>query len=245
MIFKSNIEGPNLRPYFKLLDPPMTMQHHDVPSDPDFVDPPAGFWTDDEAAILYTVAKQVGGTWVDIGARFGWTAAHMLEAGCHVILVEPEYRAQQKFLNRAADNLAKFRGMEFSAWEWWPAMCESREWFRLGALPGEEPKLYDGFVIDGNHNDPEPLNDAKGALEHLKPEGVILFHDFIGDPVQNAVTFLMDQGFKAKVYWTPNLVAVCWRGRFVPPHHVGDPAIDWVPHIKAMEKNFNFQRLER
>jgi hypothetical protein len=73
-----NLTAPDLSSHFRLRNPPMQHCGHDEPSDPDFL-PNCGFWTHDEAALLYTIANSVPrGTWVDIGARLGWTAAHVL-----------------------------------------------------------------------------------------------------------------------------------------------------------------------
>lgn len=72
---------------------------------------------------------------------------------------------------------------------------------------------------------PIPLQDAQGAHQHLTDNGVIVFHDFIGTPVQQAVAWLIQQGYKYRIYTTPQMVAWCWRGNFEPPEHVPDPAI--------------------
>lgn len=99
---------------------------------------------------------------------------------------------------------------------------------------------YKGVCIDGDHEPGKPLEDAQNAARHLADTGVIIFHDFIGAPVREAVTWLMDQSFKARVYWTPHLVACCWRGDFIPPDHEGDPRIDWTAHRAEMSRDFDF-----
>lgn len=231
MRYRSNLAAPDLRPYFNLLDTPMQHMGHDEPSDPDFL-PNCGFWTDDEAAILYSVAKAVpNGTWADIGARLGWTAAHVAEAGHVVMLVDPEFR-QPAFLGRIAKNVQK----------WNPKMslfdAESSEYFKEG-------HLSDGFVIDGDHDSPHPLNDTRGALAHSKPDCIIMFHDVWGEPVRDGVRFLLGNGFRCRIYWTPNCVACCWRGYegFSPPDHVPDPAIDWRTETRKWT-DFDLSRCE-
>jgi len=167
MIYQSNLRAPDLRPYFKLLDPPMQHCGYDAPSDPDF-DPRCTYWTMDEAAILYTVAKSVpAGTWVDIGARLGWTAAHLAEAKHEVRAIDPEFKVWE-FFERAVDNTVKWA--DRISW-----ISDSS--VRILELVDEE---FNGFVIDGNHDSPEPLNDAKGALAHAKPDCIIMFHDTLG-----------------------------------------------------------------
>ena len=85
--------------------------------------------------------------------------------------------------------------------------------------------LYEGVCIDGCHEDGQPQRDARNAVKHLAPTGVIMLHDGVGRPVQEAVEWLMGQGFKARAYFTPHLVFCCWRGDFTPPDHEPDPEV--------------------
>jgi len=214
MIYRSNLSVPDLTFHFKLLSKPRPWSFgHDVPSDPDF-DPDCGFFTHDEVAILYNVAEQIGGTWVDIGARTGWTAAHLMVAGCRVVAVDPEYR-HMDFLSRTHNNLWDIEGNYLTICETATEFLESRK------------ETFDGFVIDGNHDAPEPLNDARGCLSISRQDCVMVFHDLRGQPIQDAVRFLKNEGFSSKEYLTPNGLAVCWRGysKFVAPVHVPDPAV--------------------
>ncbi len=52
-----------------------------------------------------------------------------------------------------------------------------------------------------------------------------MLHDGVGRPVQEAVQWLMANGFKARAYFSPHLVFCCWRGDFVPPDHEPDPEV--------------------
>jgi hypothetical protein len=213
MRYRSNLTCPDLSRYFKLLDPPKQIRGHDAPSDPEF-EPDCTFWTHDEAAILYNVVKQVGGLWVDVGARFGWTTAH-IAASANVIAVDPELRL--------AGALSRFESNTKHCWGsivkliWQP----EQDWARV---------KVDGVVIDGNHDDPYPLEDAIKAHGATQDDAVILFHDFWGAPIRRAVRWLIDAGYQSKIYYTPNGVAVCWRGLpdFVPPLHVSDSTIEWA-----------------
>lgn len=270
MIYQSNLRAPDLRPYFKLLDPPRQHCGYDYPSDPDF-DPRCGFWTCDEAAILYTIAKSVPpGTWVDIGARLGWTAAHVAEAGHRVKAIDPElinghyvlasqYPVAGSFYERFLQNTERWKDQIFAH----PfTFAENMRAVDEPDALGE--RTFDGFVIDGCHDSPEPLNDAMGAYAHAKPDCIILFHDFLGPAVRDGVRWLMDhepwcdsltlgkpnggtcdcgRGWHCRVYWTPNGVACCWRGHlgefgnapcWMPPDHTPDPAMDFRPHKAAM-----------
>lgn len=230
MKYKSNLVCPDLSPMFSLLDPPMQHCGHDIPSDPEY-DPGCGFWSHDEAAILYHVAQKVGGKWLDIGARFGWTASHIAAADGFVHAIDPHF-CTREYRHRFKEN-TKGREKQIMMLPW-----TSDEFFNLW-----RGQRYDGVVIDGNHDAPEPLKDAQNSVLRLKPSGVILFHDFQGKPTRDAVNWLIDSGFKCRIYWTPNLVALCWRGeKFTPPDHQGDSKIDWGPHKLEMEKDFAFER---
>jgi hypothetical protein len=208
---------------------------HDVLSD--FADRPAGdpllgiykncgFWTHDEAAILFNIAKQVGGHWLDIGAHTGWTGAHQERAGCAVLAVDNMFAVPafyERFRENAGEDMGDFKGT-------------SDEFFMLrGVGP------FDGIVIDGDHCHPHPLRDANNAILNLEDDGVILFHDFIGKPVRDAVQFLQGHGFKCRVYWTPHMVACCWHGNFTPPDHERDPRIHWEA-VKQSMHDFDFGR---
>ncbi len=232
MIYRSNLTCPDLRPYFKLLDPPLQTLGHDMPSDPEH-DPNCGYWTDDEAAILFNAAKQIPGTYCDIGSRFGWTAAHLIAAGAEDVWgVDPEYR-RSDFTNRALDNCPQMIPCPFTAAQFFPRMS------KRGAK-------FAGFVIDGDHDEPQPLLDALGCLTLANPDCLMLFHDFRGKPIQDAVTELIAwHSMRCRIYDTPNGVALLWRGypQFHPPDHTPDPAVDWAA-IRKGAVGFDWSRTE-
>ncbi len=218
MIFRSNLTAPDIAQYFKLKSEPRGHSFgHDCPSDPDF-EPDCTNWTHDEAAILYNVARDLSqlNYWLDIGCRFGWTAMHIMAAGGFVVCLDPQLKFDAQ-LARFADNTCQ-------SWAQILAV-EHRTATEYFALPGERRQKFDGFVIDADHDAPHPLNDALGCVSLAKPTAVIMFHDFYGAPIQDAVSCLLNMGWKARIYWTPNGVACCWRGDFEPPVHKGDPLI--------------------
>jgi hypothetical protein len=214
MIYRSNLTCPDLQPDFEPLicKPRPNTMGHDALSDPDF-EPDCLFFTHDEAAILYNVVKECRGRWVDIGSRTGWTSRHITAPGGVVVdCVDVGYRQNPRLEIAFWKNLDK--GGKVSAHG-----ETSFEYFH------EDFDVYTGACIDGNHDAPFPLVDAVLCATH--GARVIVFHDFWGPPIQEAVTFLKWQGWKAKIYNTPNGVAVCWRGEFTPPDHTPDPSINW------------------
>jgi hypothetical protein len=250
--YLSNLRAPDLRPYFKHLTW-RKMSHsmgHLVASDwADKADDDpvfglykkCGLWTRDEVAILFRCATLSRGVWIDIGSHSGWTTAQILEAGNSVIGIDPMYNFGE-FYSRSKENLAHWMPSPGNPEQWGMFIAEtSAQWFFDNQ--GRELGAVAGVVIDGDHERNKPLEDAQNAAQHLAATGAILFHDFIGQPTREAVTWLMDHGFKARVYWTPHLVACCWRGDFTPPDHIPDSRIDWAPHFLEMAQDFDFGRL--
>lgn len=255
MIYRSNLVCPDLAPRFAhIFSRPMPHSYgHDVISDwadKDDHDPvfglykKCGFWTHDEAAILYHVARRIGGFWLDIGAHTGWTTAHIWEglkasrttgrspkeSAPKVVPLDPMF-AVEEFSIRFLENNPRYRR---------DALCgeTSAAYFHKHDMGGD---TFDGVCVDGDHEAGEPLRDASNAARHLAATGVIIFHDFIGRPVREAVAWLMRQGFHCRVYFTPHMVACCWVGEFSPPDHVFDPNL---PDLKARCRDFDFSRCE-
>jgi hypothetical protein len=231
MIYHSNLTGPDLSEHFKLLLKPRPWSlGHDIPSDPDY-EPDNCFISHDEAAILWNCARAAPGLWVDIGCRFGWTSAHIASAGVQVAAIDQALIVEQLY-NRFDSNMHYF----------WPRLITVIEAPAAEglALLASTDKLFSGFCIDGNHDSPEPVNDARGCLKIAAQDCCMVFHDFRGRPIRDAVRYLMNQGFKSRVYWTPAMMAVCWRGYFVPPVHVRDPKIDWAMVRRAAEIDKDF-----
>lgn len=243
MIYRSNLTCPDFSPCFRNLDV-RPMPHsfgHSVPSDwvdksPD--DPTfglykrCGLWTHDEAAILWNVAESLhgGGDWLDIGAHTGWTTIHMTAGAGMVHAMDPMLRLQG-FSDRFEENLdSRWSAIADVSW------LKSREYFVSVANPWR----FDGICIDGDHEPGEPLADAQNAAKRLHHDGVILFHDFIGQPVREAVAWLRTQGFRDRVYFSPHMVAVCWRDEsWTPPDHVPDPNL---PNLIERCPEFDFSR---
>jgi hypothetical protein len=221
MIYRSNLLAPDFSqafPYLHVRPMPHSFGHS-VPSD--WADKPlndpvfglyknCGMLTHDEAAIVFNISHRHPGLWLDIGSHTGWSTAHL---GSTVIAVDPMYGVPE-FRQRAYDNLRR-------ANYHMPVLLNetSRTFFDKNQMK------FAGVMIDGDHSDGEPQQDAKNALAHLKDDGVIIFHDFIGRPVREAVQILMAEDFQARVYITPHMMAVCWRGEFRPPDHQFDPRL--------------------
>lgn len=252
MIYRSNLTCPDLTPYFRHLHV-RPMPHsfgHSVPSDwaDKAEDDPVfglykrcGLWTHDEAAILYECARRLApGSGLDIGAHTGWTTAHMSVGGLAIDAVDPilfVYPFELRFRSNMENARLQICCVSLQTSKKYFSVLQEAE----TVLGESERKEYQIVCIDGDHEPGMPLADAVNAAKHLDPDGVILFHDFIGLPVRQAVQYLMSIGFKARVYFTPHMVAACWRGDFVPPDHVPDPNL---PDLTARCPDFDFSRCE-
>lgn len=226
MIYRSNLTAPDIEASFKHLHiRPMGHSFgHSVPSDwadKSIDDATFGFYkncgmlTHDEAAIIYNIASGRPGTWLDIGAHTGWSTSHLAAPGCQVMAIDPMLRLQG-FLDRFQQN-TRGRWNHIAGIDWHTSL----DFFR--SLDPDEK--YRGVLIDGDHQPGKPMEDAVNALRHLESDGAIVFHDFVGLPVREAVLYLIEQGFKARVYLTPHGMACCWRGSVEPPAHVAEPGI--------------------
>lgn len=215
--------------YAREMDPAIwqNAQRHTVLCDPELF-AGCGYATHDEAVLLLAIAAKLrrdGSVWVEIGSHTGWTAAHIADAGVDVIAIDPEYGTPvynqtgdpNRFFMRTRDNVEA---------------CGLR--YRVSLTPGVSgdwlPKMdgLDGVFVDGDHIAPAPLEDAKMAAAAIRPGGVVVFHDAVGAPVQDAIRWMISAGFKCRIYRTPQLLTVCWRDGFEPPPHDPDPAFDWT-----------------
>jgi hypothetical protein len=243
MIYKSNLAAPDLSKFFRHLHiRPMPHSFgHSVPSDwadkgdddPVFgLYKNCGMWTHDEAAILYNCALQFKyEDWIDIGCHTGWTSRFINEATEHRVACCDPMLAVPKFRFRFYENTS------FPAeWTW---RVTSNDMFRNGRPNAKAA----GYCIDGDHEPGKPLEDAMNAFAHLKDNGVILLHDFVGKPVREAVQYLMSMGLKCRIFYTPHGIACCWQGDFEPPDHVPDPNVK-AQLLDGRLNDFDFTRCE-
>jgi predicted O-methyltransferase YrrM len=225
LIYRSNLAAPDLQKFFRHVDCRVMghSQGHDVLSD--FADKKendpvfgpyksCGMATHDEAALVYNVALAVGGTWLDIGGLTGWTACHAAAAGCTVYSVDPMY-AHAQFRQRAEENISA-AGLrdKISLWA-----CTSNEFF------SKVHRLFSGVLIDGDHGDKKPSEDAENARSRTTINGVILFHDTKIYYVRKAYHACAHAGWNTRTYTTPHGMGLCYRDGFIPPHHVADPLV--------------------
>jgi predicted O-methyltransferase YrrM len=160
-----------------------------------------GFLSLKESEILYQVAKANPGFWCEIGSHVGWGAAVIMSAGCSLVAVDEEFDPEGPVYARFTQNLER-AGYDKKI----VAINKSSEdFFKLG------PRKFDGYLIDGCHNEPVPLEDAKSAAERLTDKGVIIMHDTREQSVKDALDWLRRNGFSVTDNETINGIAVARR----------------------------------
>lgn len=229
--YRSNITGPDLRYAFPHAVP-FTIMGHTVYHDDTF-DLGCGYMSADEAAILYTIARDFPGLWAEIGSHTGWSGAHIAralsETEGRLVAMEPRL-VELDFYERTLDNWYRADVIGYIQ----PVTMRSDQYFACG---GSE--MFSGAFVDGDHDPPMPERDAQLLLPRLSDRAVVVFHDFSGWPVRDGVRYLMRNGFNVRVYDTAQMLGVCWRGEWEPPVHVADPGRDW-PALRATHTDFDY-----
>lgn len=175
---------------------------HGMPTlhDVDF-QPHCGYVSLEEAELLHDWAALYPGVWLEIGAHTGWSGAHIAASGVELIAVEPQF-ATTAFRRRTLENWERAGVLDRIT----PIAATSAEF--LTVCTGS----FAGVFVDGDHDTGAPLRDAQMAMPHLADKAVILFHDAVGQPVEEAIDWVEAQGFLVDRYPTMAKLTACWRG---------------------------------
>src|SRR6266704_1094161 len=177
--------------------------------------PPDGFVNCDEAHLLTANARLVAGNnALEIGCISGYSAWHLLSGGVNLTICDPALTEPTR-RSAVRDSLRQLLN------------------WRLLAIPspagaielGEQYGPWSLVFIDGCHYDPYPMLDAIAAQHFCAPDAMILFHDSLYAGVHYAISLLKSADWRAKTYYTSQMLAVCWRGNIEPAAHIPDPAI--------------------
>ena len=162
---------------------------------------------------------------LEIGCWLGWSACHLALGGVELDVVDP-LLADPDFYGSVMRSLSAASIYE-----------------RVHLVPGSSPskvfRLHNSerrnwtlFFIDGNHERPGPLQDAKAAHVVATPDALVLFHDLVSPDVTEGLSYLRDESWQTMIYQTMQIMGVAWRGQCSPLRHVPDPAINW-PKLPA------------
>jgi predicted O-methyltransferase YrrM len=183
--------------------------------------PDTGFVSRDEAHILYNTALLFeGSAALEVGCWLGWSTCHLALAGVRLDVVDP-LLANPDFHGSVAQSLIG-AGVRDRV-RLFPGSSPDKV-FELAALLDRRWPL---IFIDGSHERPAPLNDAKAAHIVAAADALVLFHDLASPDVEQGLAYLRDLGWNTLVYQTMQIMAAAWRGRVTPIPHVPDPAVAW------------------
>jgi len=182
--------------------------------------PTVGFVNRDEAHILYNSALGCRGRQLEIGCWLGWSASHLAAAGPELdvvdpLLADPDIHGSVIASLRHAGLVERVRLLPGGS----PG--------RVFDLAGMERRRWALIFVDGNHERPGPLLDAKAAALVAADDALILFHDLASPAVAEGLDFLRRSGWNTILYQTMQIMGAAWRGRVEPLRHIPDPSVSW------------------
>jgi FkbM family methyltransferase len=184
--------------------------------------PDCGFLNRDEAQILYNSALQFRGRrGLEIGCWMGWSACHIALAGVLLDVIDPlleekVFRDSVLFSLRSAGLLKRIELFVGKS----PELVEE--------LAIKEGRRWSFLFIDGSHTAPDPLNDARIAVQFAEPDALVLFHDVVSPEVAEGLDFMRESGWNTMIYQTTQIMGVAWRGNVEPVRHIPDPKVAWT-----------------
>jgi hypothetical protein len=191
--------------------------------------PGVGFLNRDEAHILYNSALPYRGQPVlEIGCWLGWSACHLAQAGVELDVIDP-LLANPDIYGSVIGSLRAAGVMDRVT------LVPGQSPGKVFELAGLQRRRWRLIFIDGNHDAPHPLNDAKAVHLVCDDDAMVLFHDLVSPHVAAGLDYLRAAGWNTMVYQTMQIMGVAWRGSARPVEHIPDPSVAWaVPaHLRA------------
>lgn len=192
-----------------------------------------GLMSIEEAAITYTLARQFSGRKaLEIGCHFGWTTAHIVAAGLTVDVIDPRLGDpyQKNEVHKSVLSVCQSED-RFTLWEGYsPSLIPA-----VAAKCGEP---YNFVVIDGNHDDEAPANDAREAIKYCADDCIVVFHDMVSPHVSAGLEVFKDAGWDIRIYDTMQILGIASRGNVTLPGYTKDPNNYLVrpDHLSAFTK---------
>lgn len=192
--------------------------------------PRAGFVNHDESMILYNLGRQFAGCRaLEVGCLWGWSSWHLAAGGVTLDVVDPLPASHEVARRSLEYSLREYRGSVFV----YPRESP-QEVDRLGRTGLRWSLIF----VDANHDAPYPVIDAAVCQHYAAQDAMIVFHDALSPDVFDAVRYLRSRGWKSRLLWTSQMMAMVWRGEVEPLKHIPDPAIAALPlpdHLSVWE----------
>lgn len=183
--------------------------------------PAVGFLNRDEAHIIYNSALMFRGKRaLEIGCWMGWSACHIALAGLELDVIDPVLE-KPEFFESVRDSLK--RAGVLSSVRLIPGFSPEK----VAEITRQENCRWSFMFIDGNHESPGPLNDARMCERFAEDDALMLFHDLSSPCVAEALDYMQRKGWNVMIYHTMQLMAVAWRGNVEPVLHQPDPRVCW------------------
>jgi len=185
--------------------------------------PDIGFVSRDEAHILYNIAlKFQGHAALEIGCWRGWSACHLALGGVKLDVIDPVLE-QEDFRKSISDSLAAAGVLDRVN------LIAGSSPLAVTELAGSGPqrRKWSLIFIDGNHEEPGPIQDAAVCEPLAEENAMIVFHDLVSPVVGRGLEFFRAMGWKTRIYQTMQIMGVAYRGDVSPVDHFPDPAVKW------------------
>ncbi len=184
-----------------------------------------GFLSRDEAHILYNTALQFKGKKaLEIGCWLGWSACHLALAGVELDVIDPllEREDIRQSVIDSIQGALNASGVQTSV-----TLIPGYSPQKVEELANQFNRKWSLIFIDGEHEEPGPLNDAIVCEKFAEEDAIILFHDLSAPDVARGLDYLKQRGWQTVVYQTMQIMGAAWRGNVAPAKHQPDPNISW------------------
>ncbi len=184
-----------------------------------------GFLSRDEAHILYNTALQFKGKKaLEIGCWLGWSACHLALAGVELDVIDPllEREDIRQSVIDSIQGALNASGVQTSV-----TLIPGYSPQKVEELANQFNRKWSLIFIDGEHEEPGPLNDVIVCEQFAEEDAIILFHDLTAPDVAQGLDYLKQRGWQTVVYQTMQIMGAAWRGNVAPAKHQPDPNISW------------------
>ncbi|MGJ3649174.1 TylF/MycF/NovP-related O-methyltransferase [Sphingomonas sp. GlSt437] len=191
--------------------------------------PNTGAISVEEAELLFNNALAFNGLrGVEVGCHYAWSTAHLVKAGLILDVIDPALGDDHHF-SAVRDSLKQVNGP--GSFALWPGYSPGV----LAAVHATTSVPYAFAFIDGYHEGPSPMNDAKAAAQFMAADSCVMFHDLTSPYVAAGLAMLANAGWSTGIYNTMQIMGIAWRGKFEPVAHVGDPNVP-LPKLSHLSR---------